>query len=70
MIFPPNLQLLGLKFMSNTFIQKRRQKFILCQDKNQSVVEFTLPLDNSQIFASQYQTVLPSKEQLLKVIEN
>ncbi|WP_410471762.1 hypothetical protein ACGTJS_08605 [Faucicola mancuniensis] len=56
--------------MSNTFIQKRRQKFILCQDKNQSVVEFTLPLDNSQIFASQYQTVLPSKEQLLKVIEN
>lgn len=42
---------------------------ILCQDKVQSVVEFTLPEDNHQIFASQYQTVLPSKEQLLQVIE-
>lgn len=42
---------------------------ILCQDKSQSVVEFTLPEDNNQIFASQYQTVLPSKEQLLQVIE-
>lgn len=42
---------------------------ILCQDKVQSVVEFTLPEDNHQIFASQYQTVLPSKEQLLRVID-
>lgn len=42
---------------------------ILCQDKVQSVVEFTLPEDNNQIFASQYQTVLPSKEQLLRVID-
>lgn len=42
---------------------------ILCQDKVQSVVEFTLPEDNHQIFASQYQAVLPSKEQLLRVIE-
>ncbi|WP_019519512.1 PDDEXK nuclease domain-containing protein [Faucicola boevrei] len=43
---------------------------ILCQDKNQSVVEFTLPADNTQIFASRYQTILPSKEQLLQVISD
>ncbi len=43
---------------------------ILCQDKSQSVVEYTLPKDNQQIFASQYLTVLPSKETLLNLINN
>ena len=37
---------------------------ILCKDKKQSVVEMTLPENNNQIFASKYQTVLPSKEML------
>ena len=37
---------------------------ILCKDKKQSIVEMTLPENNSQIFASKYQTVLPSKEEL------
>ena len=37
---------------------------ILCKDKKQSIVEMTLPEDNNQIFASKYQTVLPSKEEL------
>lgn len=41
---------------------------ILCKDKNQSVVEMTLPEDNSQIFASKYQLVLPSKEELQKLL--
>lgn len=41
---------------------------ILCKDKNQSVVEMTLPENNSQIFASKYQTVLPSKEELQKLL--
>lgn len=43
---------------------------ILCKDKNQSVVEMTLPEDNSQIFASKYQTVLPSKEELQKLLDD
>lgn len=42
---------------------------ILCKDKNQAVVEMTLPEDNTQIFASKYQTVLPSKEELRKLLE-
>ena len=37
---------------------------ILCKDKKQSIVEMTLPENNNQIFASKYQTVLPSKEEL------
>ena len=42
---------------------------ILCKDKNQAVVEMTLPEDNTQIFASKYQTVLPSKDELRKLLE-
>ena len=43
---------------------------ILCQDKSEAVVEYTLPENNEQIFASKYLTVLPSKETLKKLIEN
>jgi predicted nuclease of restriction endonuclease-like (RecB) superfamily len=42
---------------------------ILCKDKNQSIVEMTLPKDNNQIFASKYQTVLPRKEDLQKLLD-
>ena len=42
---------------------------ILCSDKNNAVVEMTLPEDNTQIFASKYKTVLPSKEALQKLLE-
>lgn len=41
---------------------------ILCKDKNQAVVEMTLPEDNNQIFASKYETVLPSKEALRQLL--
>ena len=42
---------------------------ILCKDKKNSLVEMTLPEDNSQIFASKYETVLPSKESLQKLLD-
>lgn len=41
---------------------------LLCADKTDAVVEYSLPLNNNQIFASKYKTVLPSKEQLKKVL--
>lgn len=41
---------------------------ILCQNKSEAVIEFTLPENNQQIFASKYMTVLPSKESLAKII--
>ena len=37
---------------------------VLCQDKSETLVEITLPEDNQHIFASRYQTVLPSKQEL------
>lgn len=43
---------------------------ILCQNKSESVVKYTLPENNEQIFASKYRTVLPSKEELKQLIEN
>jgi predicted nuclease of restriction endonuclease-like (RecB) superfamily len=41
---------------------------ILCQDKSETMVEITLPENNEQIYASRYQTVLPSKEDLKKLL--
>lgn len=43
---------------------------LLCTDKSDAMVEITLPQDNNQIFASKYQTYLPSKEELQKLIED
>ena len=43
---------------------------ILCKDKKDTLVEITLPENNDQIFASKYQTVLPSKKELRKLIDN
>ncbi len=42
---------------------------LLCKDKKESLVEMTLPENNKQIFASKYQTVLPSKEELKKLLD-
>ena len=43
---------------------------IICKDKKDAIVEMTLPKDNNQIFASKYETVLPSKEELQTVLED
>lgn len=42
---------------------------LLCKDKNDSLVEMTLPENNDQIYASKYITALPSKEELKKILE-
>ena len=49
--------------------ENRTIGLILCQNKSEAVVEYTLPENNEHIFASKYQTVLPSKEQLKQLIE-
>lgn len=43
---------------------------ILCKDKKQAIVEMTLPENNKQIFASKYETVIPSKERLKELLNN
>ena len=42
---------------------------ILCRHKSEALVEMTLPENNDQIFASKYLTVLPSKKELQKLLE-
>jgi len=50
--------------------ENRTIGIILCQNKSEAIVQYTLPENNKQIFASKYQTVLPSKEELKQLIEN
>ncbi|OWP77065.1 PDDEXK nuclease domain-containing protein [Flavobacterium oreochromis] len=41
---------------------------ILCQNKSDLLVEYSLPKENEQIFASKYKTVLPTVEEFKKII--
>lgn len=43
---------------------------ILCQDKSEALVRYTLPEDNEQVFASKYFTVLPSKEDFINILNS
>jgi hypothetical protein len=42
---------------------------ILCADKSESVVKYTLPEDNNQIFASKYKLYMLSEEELIQELE-
>ena len=42
---------------------------VLCKKKDDTLVELTLPDNNTQIFASKYQTVLPNKEELRRLLD-
>lgn len=42
---------------------------ILCTDKSEAVVSYTLPEGNRQIFASKYKLYLPTEEELIKEIK-
>ncbi len=42
---------------------------ILCRHKNDALVEITLPENNRQLYAQKYLTMLPTKDELKKLIE-
>ncbi|MDI3537829.1 MAG: hypothetical protein PWR12_1535 [Eubacteriaceae bacterium] len=42
---------------------------VLCADKSDAVVKYTLPEDNTQIFASKYMTYLPTEEELKRELK-
>ncbi len=42
---------------------------ILCEDKKDAVVRYTLPQDNKQIFASRYKLYLPTEDELIKELK-
>ena len=41
---------------------------VICKDKKDTLVEITLPENNKQIFASKYMTVIPSKNELKRIV--
>ena len=41
---------------------------VLCADKSDSIVKYTLPENNTQIFASKYMTCIPSEEEFKQEI--
>ena len=43
---------------------------ILCASKSDTIVRYTLPEDNTQVFASKYKLCIPSEEELRKEIES
>jgi hypothetical protein len=43
---------------------------VLCADKSESVVKYTLSEENSQIFTSKYKLYLPTEEELLRELES
>jgi hypothetical protein len=42
---------------------------VLCADKSDAVVKYTLPENETQVFASKYKLYLPSEEELLKELK-
>ena len=42
---------------------------VLCADKSDAVVRYTLPEDETQVFASKYKLYLPTEEELLKELK-
>ncbi len=42
---------------------------LLCKEKDDFVIEYTLPEDNNQIFAKEYQLYLPNKEELKNLLK-
>ena len=43
---------------------------LLCAEKNDAVVKYTLSEDNKQIFTSKYMLYLPTEEELAKEIQS
>ncbi len=42
---------------------------VLCADKSETIVKYTLPEQNTQIFASKYKLYLPTEDELRSELE-
>ncbi|WP_188315840.1 PDDEXK nuclease domain-containing protein [Chitinophaga agrisoli] len=65
-----------LQMYVNYFDRIEKQPFenrtigvLLCAEKNNAVVKFTLPEDNKNIVASKYQLYMPTEQQLIAAME-
>ena len=55
--------------VEKTDVEKPTIGILLCADRNNAVVKYSLPEDNSRIFASKYELYLPSEKQLLNELK-
>jgi len=65
-----------LQMYINYFDRSEKEDFenptigvLLCSDKNDMVVEYSLPKENKTILASKYELYLPNKDELIKELQ-
>ena len=51
-------------------IENKTIGILLSTDKNETIVKYTLPEDNSTIFSSEFTLTIPSEKEFIDVIEN
>lgn len=49
--------------------ENRTIGIILCRDKKETIARYTLPEDNTQIFASKYKLYLPTEDELISEVD-
>lgn len=49
--------------------EERTIGIILCHDKKETIARYTLPEDNTQIFASKYKLYLPTEDELIREVD-
>lgn len=49
--------------------EERTIGIILCHDKKETIARYTLPENNTQIFASKYKLYLPSEDELIREVD-
>ena len=49
--------------------EERTIGIILCHDKKETIARYTLPEDNTQIFASKYKLYLPTEDELVREVD-
>lgn len=64
---PYVLEFLGLE-ETNLYSENPTIGIILCKEKNDFVVEYSLPKENTQIYPKEYLLYLPDKEELKKLL--
>ena len=43
---------------------------IMCTDKSETMVKYSVLQESQQLFASKYKTILPTEEELANIIQN
>ena len=67
-----NRQTLSAKYFDREVRSKDEERtigIILCHDKKETIARYTLPENNTQIFASKYKLYLPTEDELIREVD-